>query len=108
MRLKSIEVDPEQPFKHCKLDRLRYADALSSVVATYTDGFVMALNSPWGTGKTTFLMMWKALLEQRGFRTIYFNAWENDFDTTPQVALTQSPISTNHIFKNLHLPSWGV
>jgi hypothetical protein len=31
--------------------------------------------------------MWQQHLENQGFKTIYFNAWENDFDSNPLVAI---------------------
>jgi predicted KAP-like P-loop ATPase len=47
----------------------------------------MAVNNKWGTGKTTFIKMWKQLLMNEGFKTIYFNAWENDFQDDVIIAL---------------------
>ncbi|MBB5624101.1 hypothetical protein HDE69_005198 [Pedobacter cryoconitis] len=89
MKLKhtDIEIPKDDPFKNCKLNRFPYAEALTSIVNTYSEGFVLTINNPWGTGKTTFIKMWQALLFQKKFTTLYFNAWENDFDANPQVAL---------------------
>ena len=42
-------------FEQCKLDRKKYADVLSSIVRTYSEGFVLAVNNKWGEGKTTFI-----------------------------------------------------
>ena len=50
-------------------------------------GFVLAINNKWGTGKTTFVKMWKQHLSNEGFKTMYFNAWENDFDMEPLAAM---------------------
>lgn len=82
-----IEVDPENPFGNCKLGRQKYAAVLTNVVQTYADGFVLALNNEWGTGKTTFVKMWQQDLNNQGFKTLYFNAWENDFEQNVLVAL---------------------
>jgi len=41
--------------------------------------FVMSVNADWGYGKTTFVKLWEAYLKQENYKTIYFNAWENDF-----------------------------
>ena len=87
IRHKEIEIKAENPFANCKLDRKQYADILSDIVITYAEGFVLAINNEWGTGKTTFVKMWKQDLENCGFQTIYFNAWENDFDNNPLVAI---------------------
>lgn len=82
-----IEILRENPFANCKLAREPYAKVLSGIVNTFTDGFVLAINNEWGTGKTTFVKMWQQKLKNEGFKTIYFNAWKNDFDSNPLVAL---------------------
>lgn len=81
--------NPTNPFERCELGREKYAKILTSVVENYSDGFVLALNNKWGEGKTEFIRMWKAYLEmeERGFQTIYFNAWEHDFNRDPLTAL---------------------
>lgn len=40
-----------------------------------------------GTGKTTFVKMWRQQLEDQEFKTLYFNAWENDYADDVLVAL---------------------
>ncbi len=82
-----IKIDPVNPFANCKLDRKQYVSILFDIVNTYAEGFVLAINNEWGTGKTTFVKMWQQDLENNGFKTIYFNAWENDFNKNPLVAL---------------------
>lgn len=82
-----IVIDNEQPFKNCRLGRKIYADTLTKIVDSYKDGFVLAINSEWGTGKTTFVKMWQHQLKLQQYHTIYFNAWENDFETNPLVAI---------------------
>lgn len=87
IRHKELETTKENPFANCRLGREPYATALTSIVSTYADGFVLAINNEWGAGKTTFVKMWEQQLRQNEFETIYFNAWENDFDSNPLVAL---------------------
>ncbi len=52
---------------------------------------VMSLDSEWRTGKTTFVRMWKNMLDSNEynerFKTVYFNALENDFIKEPLVPL---------------------
>jgi hypothetical protein len=81
-----IVIPSDKPFKNCKLGREKYADALTSIVSSFSGGFVLAINNQWGTGKTTFIKMWQQHLNNAGFKTLYFNAWENDFDSNPLVA----------------------
>ena len=55
--IKSHQIEPVigNAFKNCVLQRKKYADILTNVIETYSDGFVLALNNKWGTGKTTFI-----------------------------------------------------
>lgn len=82
-----IEIPESNPFVNCKLGRQKYADALTSIIGGFSEGFVLAINNEWGTGKTTFVKMFKQHLINNGHKTLYFNAWENDFDSNPLVAL---------------------
>jgi hypothetical protein len=89
MRLRhaTINMPDDRPFANCKLDREKYAEILTSLIKKSSEGFVMAIDSEWGTGKTTFISMWSKYLIVQEVKTLYFNAWENDFDTSPLVAL---------------------
>ena len=82
-----LEIEPGKPFENCKLERKKYSDVLTDVVSNYSDGFVLAINNRWGEGKTTFVKMWQQALKDDNFQTVYFNAWENDFEDNPLTAL---------------------
>ncbi|MEL1248378.1 KAP family P-loop NTPase fold protein [Flavobacterium helocola] len=82
-----VDIEAENPFGKCQLDRKKYADVLTNIVSTYADGFVLAINNKWGTGKTTFIRMWNQDLKDNGFQTVLFNAWENDFENNALTAL---------------------
>lgn len=107
MNIKHFEIDipEENPFANCKLERKGYADVLTNIVNSYTYGFVLGINNKWGTGKTTFVKMWEQELKNKGHKTIYFNAWENDFEDNPLTALmgelkTLTKKSTEKEFKS--------
>lgn len=87
LRHHELEIDSEKPFNNCKLGREPFAKILTEIVETFADGFVLAINNEWGTGKTTFVKMWRQHLSNEGFQAIYFNAWENDFNNDPLVAI---------------------
>ncbi|MBN8567547.1 MAG: NTPase, partial [Flavobacteriales bacterium] len=82
-----LEIDPDNPFYNCQLDRKKYANVLLDIVSTYNEGFVLAINNKWGTGKTTFIKMWEQELKKNRFQTVMFNAWENDFENNALTAL---------------------
>ncbi|MBQ3382062.1 MAG: AAA family ATPase [Bacteroidales bacterium] len=87
---KEIEIPADNPFLNCKLDRQKYAEALTSVIEAFSDsdrGCVMSLDGEWGSGKTTFIKMWQQLLKKNEFSTIYFNAWECDYVDDPLAAM---------------------
>lgn len=79
-----VDLDPEHPFAGCKLGRQKYAEILTQIVSQY-DSCVLAINSEWGTGKTTFIKMWQQYLANNKFNTLYFNVWENDFISDPLI-----------------------
>lgn len=89
MNLKSIDlqVNKDDPFSNCKLDRKKYSKILTSIIDSYSNGFVLGINNKWGTGKTTFIKMWQQQLVNEKYQTVYFNAWENDFENNPLIAL---------------------
>lgn len=78
----NIFINPENPFENCKLERESIADNLTKIIEGIKGSFVLGVDSPWGTGKSTFIEMWQKKLElerSEDIFTIYFNAWENDF-----------------------------
>jgi hypothetical protein len=87
IKTKDIPIDLENPFKHDLLDRKTEIENISSIVTSISAPLVMSIDSPWGTGKTTFIKMWRAHLESQGVTSIYFNAWESDYAEDPLVAL---------------------
>ena len=87
MRKNNVIIEEKAPFANCKLGRKPYADVLTSIVSTYKDGFVLAVNGKWGSGKTTFMKMWEQDLKNSDYKTIYLNAWKNDFTSDPVVAI---------------------
>lgn len=86
-RHSDLSIPKDNPFANCRLNRKPNAAVLTQIVKNYADGFVMSVNGAWGTGKSTFVKMWAAHLEQQNIKSIYFNAWENDFISDPMVAL---------------------
>lgn len=82
-----LEIDPEDPFKHDRLGRKDYVENMASLVESSSESLVLAIDGPWGAGKTTFLMMAQTYLKNRGHHTLSFNAWECDFAGDPMLPL---------------------
>ena len=89
-RLPELEINETAPFRNDVLNRQPLVEFLASLIDRLSGPFVLALDSPWGTGKTTLVRMLKAKLEQDKFECIYFNAWQVDYVTDPLVALVSA------------------
>lgn len=83
-----IKISKGEPFSNDKLNREPIAKNLTKIANLFSDsGAVISLNGEWGAGKTTFVKMWKQQLTNDGYRCIYFNAWQCDFQEDPFVAI---------------------
>jgi hypothetical protein len=87
-RNKELEFEPKELesndwFEADLLKREPHVKAITDLLLTTEGQFVMTLSSPWGTGKTTFMRMWKAYLEHKGHPCVLFNAWEHDYVDNP-------------------------
>ncbi|TDP81813.1 KAP-like P-loop domain-containing protein [Halanaerobium saccharolyticum] len=87
IKLNNINIDKKDPFKEDILERKESVEILTQLISETQDSLVLAIDSLWGTGKTTFVKMWQMHLENKGFSTLYFNAWENDFNDDALIAL---------------------
>lgn len=100
----TIHIDEEEPFKNDKLNRFFEAVNLTNMFEIVENQMVMAIDSEWGTGKTTFVKMWNQQLRNDGYKTVYFNAWENDFIEEPFIAFIneiKNMIDDESVTKNL-------
>ena len=69
LTVEKIEIPSENPFKNDLLQRSGLATRLLNLTKNIDDNLVIAINAPWGEGKTTFVKMWQALLENEGFKS---------------------------------------
>lgn len=84
-----VEVPPDDPFKNDLLGRRQPIEVLTRLVGSLEGPCVLAVDAPWGTGKTTFLRMWEHHLRNDGFAVSTFNAWDTDFTGDPLLALSE-------------------
>ena len=82
-----ITVADEAPFENDKLGREPFVKATTDLLKAIQEPFVIALNAPWGSGKTTTLRLLEPNLMAAGVTTVSFNAWEVDYATDPLVPL---------------------
>lgn len=77
-------------FEYDKLNRKNIAMNLIDILQKFdtSDGLIIAIDSAWGGGKTTFIKMWKNMLDSKSkIPNFYFSAWEDDHTKEPLVAI---------------------
>lgn len=89
-RLDSLEIPLDEPYRNDALARKEVVDFLAGLIGRTPGPFVLALDSPWGSGKTTLVQFLPAELQRQNFQCVYFNAWQVDYVTDPLVALVSS------------------
>lgn len=89
-KIHPINIFDGDTFKEDRLNRQPLVNDLSKLIGRLPGPFVLALDSPFGTGKTTFVNMLIPELNQNKHHCIYFNAWKNDYAIDPLIALVAS------------------
>ena len=82
-----IKIPEDNPFQYDLLDRQEAVETLTRLVGSIKGPCVLAVDAPWGAGKTTFLKIWAQYLRNQQFPVVEFNAWQTDFSDDPFVAL---------------------
>jgi hypothetical protein len=86
-RIHEIEVPDDDPFRDDVLGRKEVVAFLTKLVSRTNGPFVLAIDSEWGTGKTTLIAMVQAILRKENFQCIHFNAWKADYVPDPLVPM---------------------
>jgi hypothetical protein len=75
-------------FDNDKLDRKQLAEKLTGYLERLNDGAVLAIDAPWGEGKTWFGKNWNKDLNDNDFKTIYIDSFEQDYIEDPFILIT--------------------
>lgn len=70
-----------------KLGRDGFGRGLLSLFERSADPLVVALDEPWGMGKTVFVRRTLQAADKMGFTTVYFDAFQRDHDPDVFIAL---------------------
>ncbi|MGS0724589.1 KAP family P-loop NTPase fold protein [Shewanella sp. 0m-11] len=70
-------------FENCKLNRKSYGEFLFNYLIGEKDGFVLNIDSNWGSGKTEFLKRLYTISHIANHPVIYIDSWESDFSKDP-------------------------
>lgn len=73
----------EEPFKGDVLDRQKLAQQLAGYLSRLRDGAVIAVDAPWGEGKTWFAQHWAAQLRKDGHAVGMIDAFQQDYVEDP-------------------------
>lgn len=103
-RIAEIDVPTDEPFKFDSLERKPVVEFLRDLIKQIEGPFVLALDSPWGTGKTTVVRMLHRSLETEGFQCVYFNAWKDDYVTDPLIPMVAA---IDELRPGVELPAGG-
>jgi len=87
-----VKIDEGAGFKGTDIFfREHFGKSLARLAQNADDALVIGLDAPWGEGKTTFIKQWMGLLasDEFGINSIYFDAFENDYQDDPLSSLTE-------------------
>jgi hypothetical protein len=83
LHVRPEEHDPDHPFAGDEFNRKRLADRLTGMIERMSDGCVLAIDAPWGEGKTWFGKNWVADLRSRDFSVVFIDAFKQDYVDDP-------------------------
>lgn len=103
MGSKELAIDVSS-FENDLLDLSDFAKRLGKFIEVehhFVSGSLVIARSKFGSGKTTFLKMWRSSLESKDAneneskpRVISLNAWDNDYNDNPLFAIVSSLIES--------------
>ena len=80
-------------FANDRLDRRALAEKLTGYLSRLNDGAVLAIDAPWGEGKTWFGRNWAKHLEDNSYKVVYIDAFEQDYVEDPFMLITSEILS---------------
>ena len=82
-----IKIETGDGFAEDLLGREPFGEGLTNLFLSLEGPAVVVLDGDWGTGKSTFVDMWRSKLAPKGIAHIYFNAFDSDYLDSAFVAL---------------------
>ena len=87
--------NPNDPFANDLMGRKSQADALVKLATSVSGPAVIAVDAPYGVGKSTFLSMFARTLKlQDAAKVIRHNAWRTEFGDMPSNSLSREIITS--------------
>ena len=85
-----FDVDPDEPFERDRLDRQGRVEALCGLIERIESSAVIAVDGPFGSGKSVFVGMCAAHLRNRKVAVAEFNAWQQSHSRWPLIDLVSA------------------
>ena len=85
-----FDVDPDEPFERDRLDRQGRVEALCGLIERIESSAVIAVDGPFGSGKSVFVGMCAAHLRNRKVAVAEFNAWQQSHSRWPFIDLVSA------------------
>ena len=76
-------IDEKNPFNGDLFKRRELANQLTGYIERLRDGAVIAIDAPWGEGKSWFGRNWAADLKSQGYGVVYLDAFQHDYVEDP-------------------------
>ncbi|MCY4234436.1 MAG: P-loop NTPase fold protein [Bacteroidetes bacterium] len=104
-----LDISEDSPYANDRLNREPSCYLLTRLVTTIDGPCTIAIDAPWGYGKSTFLELWAKDLQKNEFSVIQVNAWETDYFSNPLLVIVGEMMKqfedndTSGVFKNIEL-----
>ena len=85
--LPRTDVVGDQAFEGDLLNRKELAVKLTGYLDRLREGAVLAIDAPWGEGKTWFGRNWEQYLKDEGHKVVFIDAFEQDYVEDPFLLL---------------------
>lgn len=72
-----------QAFAGDLFQRKQHAERLTAYLDRLREGAVLAIDAPWGEGRTWFGRNWAAYLQEAGHKVVFIDAFEQDYVEDP-------------------------
>ncbi len=107
--LPPVSINADQPAFHGDLfSRANLAARLTDCIDRLPSGGVIAIDAPWGEGKSWFGQHWHNKLKEYGYRTAFINAFERDYVEEPFVMLVSELLTSLDTAEKSKLKRSGV
>ncbi|MDB5801118.1 MAG: hypothetical protein JWL63_2057 [Rhodocyclales bacterium] len=88
----AASLNSDQPITHLQDDRLGYRPAVEALAnflrnAATEPRITIAISGPWGSGKSSMMRMLQTEMVEKGYRTVWFNAWHHQQEGRQLTAL---------------------